>query len=34
MSQKLPLNHFERIKNTSQFNKDFIKTIMKKVGEG
>ena len=34
MSQKLPLNHFEWIKNTLQFNKDFIKTIMKKVGEG
>ena len=31
MSQKLPLNNFEWIKDTSQFNEDFIKTIMKKV---
>ena len=25
MSQKLPVNNFEWIKNNSQFNKDFIK---------
>ena len=25
MSQKLPVNNFEWIKDTSQFNKDFIK---------
>ena len=25
MSQKLPVNHFEWIEDTSQFNKDFIK---------
>ena len=31
MSQKLPVNNFERIKDTSQFNEDVIKTIMKKV---
>ena len=31
MSQKLPVNNFEWIKDTSQFNKEFIKTIMKKV---
>ena len=24
MSQKLPVNNFERIKDTSQFNEDFI----------
>ena len=29
MSQKLPVNKFEWIRDTSQFNKDFIKTIMK-----
>ena len=29
--QKLPVNSFEWIKDTSQFNEDFIKTIMKKV---
>ena len=28
---KLPVNNFEQIKYTSQFNRDFIKTIMKKV---
>ena len=27
MSQKLPVNNFEWIKDTSQFNKFFIKTI-------
>ena len=31
MSQKLPLNNFERIKDTSQFNEDFIKTVMTKM---
>ena len=31
MLQKLPLNNFEWIKDTSQFNEDFIKIIMKKV---
>ena len=30
MSQKLPVNNFERIEDTSQFNEDFIKTILKK----
>ena len=29
MSQTLPVDGFERIENTSQFNQDFIKTIMK-----
>ena len=31
MLQKLPVNNFEWIKDTSQFNEYFIKTIMKKV---
>ena len=31
MSQNLSVNNFEWIKDTSQFNKNFIKTIMKKV---
>ena len=31
MSQKLPVNNFEWIKDPSQFKEDFIKTIMKKV---
>ena len=31
MSQKLPVNNFEWIKDSSQFNEDFIKDIMKKV---
>ena len=31
MSQKLPLNNFVWIKDTSKFNEDFIKTIIKKV---
>ena len=31
MSQKLPINNFEWIEDTSQFNEDFIKNIMKKV---
>ena len=31
MWQKLAVNNFEWIKDTSQFNKDFIKTIIKKI---
>ena len=32
MLQKLPVNNFEWIKDTSQFNKDFVKkNMMKKV---
>ena len=31
MSQKLPVNKFEWIEDTSPFNEGFIKTIMKKV---
>ena len=31
MSKKLPVNNFEWIKETSQFNKDFIKIYKKKV---
>ena len=31
ISQKLLVNNFEWIKDTSQYNEDFIKTIMKKV---
>ena len=32
MSQKLPVNNFQWIKDTSQFKEDFIKkTIMKKM---
>ena len=31
MTQKLPVNNFEWIKDASQFNEDFIKTTMKKV---
>ena len=31
ISQKLPVNNFEQIKDISQFDKDFIKIIMKKV---
>ena len=27
MSQKLPVNNFEWVKDTSQFNKDFIKKL-------
>ena len=35
MSQRLPVNNFEWIKDTSQFNKSFLKkTIMKKNDEG
>ena len=28
MSPELPVNNFEWIKDTSQFNEDFIKTVM------
>ena len=31
MSQNFPVNNFEWIEDTSQFNEDFIKTIIKKV---
>ena len=34
MSQKLLVNNLECIKDTSQFNKDFIKTVIKKSDEG
>ena len=32
--QKLPVNNFEWIKDTVQFNEDFIKSIMEKVMKG
>ena len=34
MSQKLPVNNFEWIKDTSQFNEDFIKRYDEESGEG
>ena len=34
MSQKLPVNNFEQIKDTSQFNKNFIKNCNEKNDEG
>ena len=34
MSQKLPLNNFEWIKDTSQFNEDFIKSYNEQSNEG
>ena len=34
MSQKLPINKFEWIKDTSQFNKDFIKKYNEESDEG
>ena len=34
MSQNLPVNNFERIKNTSQFNEDFIKKYNEESHEG
>ena len=34
MSQKLPVNHFEWLKDTSQFNEDFIKDYHKESDEG
>ena len=33
MSQKLPVNNFEWINNTSQFNEDFIKNYNEKSDE-
>ena len=34
MSQKFPLNNFEWIKDTSQFNEDFIKNYNEESDEG
>ena len=34
MSQKLPVNNFQWIKNTSQFNEDFIKDYNEESDEG
>ena len=34
MSQRLPLNNLERIKDTSQFNEDFIKNCHDESDEG
>ena len=34
MSQKLTVNNFERIKDTSQFNEDFIKNYNEESDEG
>ena len=34
MSQKLPVNNFEWIKDTSQFNKNFIKNYNEESNEG
>ena len=34
MSQKLPLNNFEWIKDTSQFNEDFIENYNEEGDEG
>ena len=34
MSQKLPVNNFQWIKNTSQFNEDFIKNLNEESDEG
>ena len=34
MSQKLPVKKFDWIKDTSQFNKDFIKHCTEESGEG
>ena len=34
MSQKLPVNNFERIEDTSQFNEDFVKHYNEKSDEG
>ena len=34
MLQKLPVNNFEWIKDTSQFNEDFIKNYNKESDEG
>ena len=34
MSQKFPLNNFEWIKDTSQFNEDFINSYTEESDEG
>ena len=34
MSQKLPVNGFNWVENTSQFNEDFIKSYDKSSDEG
>ena len=34
MQQKLPVNNFERIKDTSQFNEDFIRNYNEETDEG
>ena len=34
MSQNLPVNNFEWIEDTSQFNEDFIKNCNKESNEG
>ena len=34
MSQKLPVNNFKWIEDTSQFNKDFIKSYNEECDEG
>ena len=34
MSQKLPVNNFEWIKDTSQFNEDFMKSYNEESYEG
>ena len=34
MSQKLPVNHFEWIEDTCQFNEDFIKIYNEENDEG
>ena len=34
MSQKLPVNNFDWIKDTCQFNEDFIKKYKKEKDEG
>ena len=34
MSQKLPVNKFESIKNTSQFDDDFVKNYNEESKEG
>ena len=33
MSQKVPVGGFKRVENTSQFSRDYIKTLMKIVME-
>ena len=34
MSQKLPVNNFEQVEDTSQFNEDFIKNYNQETDEG